>query len=266
MLSFNWKEIGDRIFMSINVVSSLGCIKSSPWSLHLDVNLKEIWPWINHCCDYNVNYQPLVPIFSASLSSLSSCQPPPVNFDGNQELSKTRHNRRHGDCQPSDLDLSPISLLSKPQTQLTLICLIQVGGICSNEHQRFDLFCVSFRSFKARLIYQPPHQHRHLIQIDPGILWSAFGCALVSGYDNEVWELIHKDFSSEYEVVAGQGLLIHKHFFTASLSFTQSPCGRHTLEAAWTISIHRQVLHWVEKWKLPGSVSYKIKYRKQCKS
>ena len=51
MLSFNWKEIGDRIFMSINVVSSLGCTKSSPWSLHLDVNLKEIWPWINHCCD-----------------------------------------------------------------------------------------------------------------------------------------------------------------------------------------------------------------------
>ena len=45
MLSFNWKEIGDRIF--INVVSSLGCIKSSPWSLHLE----EIWPWINHCCD-----------------------------------------------------------------------------------------------------------------------------------------------------------------------------------------------------------------------
>ena len=30
MLSFNWKEIGDRIF--INVVSSLGCTKSSPWS------------------------------------------------------------------------------------------------------------------------------------------------------------------------------------------------------------------------------------------
>ena len=131
----------------------------------------------------------------------------------------------------------------KPSSQRSVS---QVCGICSNEHQRFDLFCVSFRSFKARLICQPPHQ-LHLIQIDPGILWSAFGCALVSGYDNEVWELIHKDFSSEYEVVAGQGLLIHKHFFTASLSFTQSPCGRHTLEAAWTISIHKQVLHRVEK-------------------
>ena len=155
------------------------------------------------------------------------------HLDGNQGLSEPHHNHQHGDCQPSDLK---ISLLSSPiwpisptirsgcnlpnlSAFLTDLSACQASCTCSSCHPRSDLSSLLdlFLRIRTWILNNPwstfflaPHQH-HLIQINPGIAWSTFDAPVV-----QCWNMTMRWTE-----------LIHKHFFTASLSFTQAPRSPH---------------------------------------